>query len=561
MLDPACGSGNFLYLALQALKDLEHLVQIDAEVLGFQRVFPEIGPANVKGIEINPYAAALARVSIWIGEIQWMRRNGSLEARDPILERLDTIEGRDAILTPDGTEPDWPEVDVVIGNPPFLGEKRQLARLGPYYMSRVRKTYAGRVPASSDLVCYWFEKAGRHIASGKATRAGLVATNSIRGGANRRALQAATEAHQIFEAWSDEPWVIDGTAVRVSLVCFAHADDQSVSGARLDGEPVDEIHTDLTARHGSSGVDLTNVRRLPENAGVAFMGDTKGGPFDVAGDQAREWLRLPENPNGRTNTDVLKPWVNGMDLTRRPAGKWIVDFGLKMSVSDAALYEEPFRWVKEHVWPASGAAPGPSATSASGDPPVARLRMPPPATPRARARDGPASARPPPAAAAVGALGPPQVREAGFAIGGRVRCGDGRPLTDRGRRRRQPRRLFADLTVPVGFVRRALHRPYTSTNRMHWCPSFTNSLSLATPRTHRSAHSRRTLRASSSRSASTLAKTSDGRFDHRSSRRSSSGLRPLCFLALQAFRRRGSIGFYETEFQCFPSSPPPTEPT
>ena len=351
VLDPACGSGNFLYLALQALKDLEHLAQIEAELLGFEPVFPEVGPANVKGIEINLYAAALARVSVWIGEIQWMRRNGSLVARDPILEPLDTIECRDAILTPDGTEPDWPEADVVIGNPPFLGEKRQLARLGEYYMSRVRKTYAGRVPASADLVCYWFEKAGRHIASGKATCAGLVATNSIRGGANRRALQAATEAHQIFEAWSDQPWVIDGAAVRVSLVCFSRTDEESVSGARLDGEPVDEIYTDLTARHGSRGVDLTNVRRLPENVGAAFMGDTKGGPFDVAGDQAREWLRLPKNPNGRNNADVLKPWVNGMDLTRRPGGKWIVDFGLKMSASDAALYEEPFRWVKEHVWP------------------------------------------------------------------------------------------------------------------------------------------------------------------------------------------------------------------
>ena len=81
------------------------------------------------------------------------------------------------------------------------------------------------------------------------------------------------------------------------------------------------------------------------------MGDTKGGPFDVAGDQAREWLRLPANPNGRTNADVLKPWINGMDLTRRPAGKWIVDFGWTMSAGDAALYEEPFRWVKEHVHP------------------------------------------------------------------------------------------------------------------------------------------------------------------------------------------------------------------
>ena len=72
-----------------------------------------------------------------------------------------------------------------------------------------------------------------------------------------------------------------------------HAGDESVSGARLDGQPVDEIYTDLTARRDGTGVDLTGVRHLPENAGVAFMGDTKGGPFDVAGDQAHEWLRLP----------------------------------------------------------------------------------------------------------------------------------------------------------------------------------------------------------------------------------------------------------------------------
>ena len=351
VLDPACGSGNFLYLALQALKDLEHRVQLEGEALGFQRAFPEIGPDNVKGLEINPYAAELARVSVWIGEIQWMRRNGFSESHDPILKPLDTIECRDAILTPDNTEPDWPEADVVIGNPPFLGGKLLITSLGEDYVSKIFTTYDGRVPAEADLVCYWFEKAGQQIAAGKATRAGLVATNSIRGGANRRALQAAIDTRRIFEAWSDEPWVIDGAAVRVSLVCFSRIDDGSVSDARLDGQPVDEIYADLTARRGGAGVDLTVVRRLYENANVAFMGDTKGGPFDVAGDQARAWLRLPANPNGRTNADVLKPWVNGMDLTRRPAGKWIVDFGLKMSAEDAALYEEPFRWVKEHVWP------------------------------------------------------------------------------------------------------------------------------------------------------------------------------------------------------------------
>ena len=97
--------------------------------------------------------------------------------------------------------------------------------------------------------------------------------------------------------------MIDGAAARVSLVCFSRADDAASSGVRLDGRPVDEIHTDLTARRGGAGVDLTGVRRLPRNAGVAFMGDTKGGPFDFAGDQAREWLRLPANPTaGQTPT-------------------------------------------------------------------------------------------------------------------------------------------------------------------------------------------------------------------------------------------------------------------
>ena len=351
VLDPACGSGNFLYLALQALKDLEHSVQFEAEALGFQRAFPVVGPANVKGIEINPYAAELARVSVWIGEIQWMRRNGFSEASDPILKPLDTIECRDAILTADDTEPDWPVADVLIGNPPFLGGNRLISNLGEDYVSRMFATYAGRVPATADLVCYWFEKAGRQIARGKAKRAGLVATNSIRGGANRRALQAATDNRRIFEAWSDEPWVIDGAAVRVSLVCFSRNDDRAVQASRLDGVAVDEIHADLTARRGGIGIDLTDARGLAVNASASFKGDEKGGPFNVSGDLAREWLRLPANPNGRTNADVLKPWINGMDVTRRPADKWIVDFGSRMSEREAALYEEPFRRLKEHVYP------------------------------------------------------------------------------------------------------------------------------------------------------------------------------------------------------------------
>ena len=287
VLDAACGSGNFLYLALQALKDLEHRVQLEAEALGFPRAFPETGPANVKGIEINPYAAELARVSVWVGEIQWMRRNGFAGSRDPILKPLDTIECRDAVLSPEGREPEWPVADVVVGNPPFLGGKLLNATLGEDYVSNLFKVYEGRVPAEADLVCYWFVKAGEHVEAGRAKRVGLVSTNSIRGGANRRALQAATRNRPIFEAWSDEPWVIDGAAVRVSLVCYSRPDDKSMPERRLDGQPVEEVYADLTARRGGTGSDLTKAQRFSRNLGVAFMGDTKGGPFDIPGERAR----------------------------------------------------------------------------------------------------------------------------------------------------------------------------------------------------------------------------------------------------------------------------------
>ena len=351
VLDPACGSGNFLYLALHALKDLEHRIQLEAEALGLQRAFPAVGPANVRGIEINAYAAELARVSVWMGEIQWMRRNGFRESRDPILKPLDTIECRDAIMTPDGGEPEWPAVDVVIGNPPFLGGKLLNAGLGEDYVSRIFSVYAGRVPAEADLVCYWFVKAGQHVGAGKVKRVGLVATNSIRGGANRRALAVATAGRPIYEAWSDEPWVIDGAAVRVSLVCFGPLEDDRVLERRLDGEGVDAIHADLTAKRGGVGVDLTRAQRLYRNRGVAFMGDTKGGPFDIPGARAREWLQAPANPNGRSNAEVLRPWRNGMDLTRRPADKWIVDFGWNIVREEAALYEAPFQHAQEHVYP------------------------------------------------------------------------------------------------------------------------------------------------------------------------------------------------------------------
>lgn len=346
VLDPACGSGNFLYLALRALKDLEHQVGLEAEALGLPRSFATLGPDAVLGIEINPYAAELARLTVWIGEIQWMLGHGYNLNDQPILKPLDTIACRDALLTPTGAEAVWPVADVIIGNPPFLGDKKQLAELGDAYMATLRGIYAGRVPGGADLVCYWFEKARAQIEAGQAQRAGLVATNSIRGGANRKVLGRICATGTIFHAWSDEPWINDGAAVRVSLVAFSQA---PMTGVLLDGQAVATIHADLTGSF-EHGVDLTQAQPLPENAKTSFQGSVKVGPFDIPGDLARQWLNLP-NPNGRPNSDVLRPWANGMDITRRYSDTWIIDFGVDMEEGQAALYETPFEHVLKYVKP------------------------------------------------------------------------------------------------------------------------------------------------------------------------------------------------------------------
>ena len=344
VLDPACGSGNFLYVALKLLKDIEHQVNVEAEALGVPLVAPEVGPANLLGIELNPFAAELARTSVWIGDIQWMRKNGFEPSRDPILKQLKTIECRDALLAEDGTRAKWPTAEVVVGNPPFLGGKRLRSELGDEYVGRLFAAYSNQVPQEADLVTYWIVKAWAAVTSGSVKRVGLVATNSVRGGANRRVIVPIADVGGLFAAWSDQPWTVDGAAVRVSLIAFGAP---HVGRPMLNGQPVEQINADLT----SATADLTKAKRLRANAGVAFMGDTKGGAFDIPGTMARNWLTLPLNPNGRSNADVLKPWVNGMDVTRRPADKWIIDFRWTMTESEAALYEGPFRHVLLFVQP------------------------------------------------------------------------------------------------------------------------------------------------------------------------------------------------------------------
>jgi type II restriction/modification system DNA methylase subunit YeeA len=256
VLDPACGSGNFLALSLRALRDFDLAVLDDAVVMGLPPDNFRTGPEAVMGIEVNSYAAELARLTLWITELQWQVQKGFGITRRPILDKLDGIMRADALITQTGKNSAWPEADVVVGNPPFLGGKMMRKSLGDAYVDRLFAAFTGRVPAEADLVAYWFTKAWERMREGRLKRAGLVGTNSMRGGANRRVLDAIVKDGRIFDAWDDEKWVVKGVAVRVSLICFsAYTEERQ---PQLDGKPVERIGADLTA----SKSDLTTARRL-----------------------------------------------------------------------------------------------------------------------------------------------------------------------------------------------------------------------------------------------------------------------------------------------------------
>ena len=431
VLDPACGSGNFLFLGLKALKDIEHKSHLAAAAMGLDREADLVtGPHNMLGIELNEYAAELARVTVWIGELQWRLAHGYEFKKNPVLEPLDNIECRDALLSflppnspsklplPPGegrgegslllnaatqnearagqtpaahtlrflkspqmsappapltaasgrsnlgsdptslstsvlaksVEASWPWASIVIGNPPFLGDRKMIRELGENYTFKLRRVYEGRVPGGADLVCYWFEKARTALQTNGLGAAGLVATNSIRGGMNRKVLDAISASSRIYEAWSDQEWVNEGAAVRVSLVAFGHAPQEAL----LDGMKVSAIAADLSPQSDIGASDLTDALKLPQNGNASFIGTQKNGPFDITHEQAVKWLALP-NPHKISNTAVVRPWANGLDVTRRPQQKWVVDFGCDTKLQDAALFEAPFAYVLQHVKPTRAA--------------------------------------------------------------------------------------------------------------------------------------------------------------------------------------------------------------
>ena len=378
VLDPACGSGNFLYIALRSLLDLEREVIDFAAARGWHGLTPTVQPNQMLGLEINHYAAELARTALWIGYIQWHQANGFPYTQRPILTPLNTIRQMDAILHswyasseieallgpsyagvsnegpwPEAQaifgprrifqEPEWPAAEFIVGNPPFLGRGGLRGMLGDEYTEALYGTYGDRLPNASDLCSYWLEKARAMIEERATKRAGLLATQGIRGRDNRAVLQRIKETGDIFMAYPDKEWVLNGATVHIAIVGF---DDGSETDRFFDGIATSRgINANLTV-----GVDTTIARRLVENEEIAFEGPSPKAPFDISPELADRMLAQPLNVNGRPNTDVVRPVLNARDIVQRARGMYTIDFAM-LGMDEASQYEMPFEHVKEYVYP------------------------------------------------------------------------------------------------------------------------------------------------------------------------------------------------------------------
>lgn len=360
VLDPACGTGNFLYVALELIKQLEGDVLEVLADLGGQEALPLesmcVHPRNFLGVELNPRAAAIAELVLWLGYLQWQMRNGGVIS-DPVLEKLSNIKVMDAVLHHDperptadrtGTElpnpyrPDWPEADYIVGNPPFIGGKDIRARLGEAYVAALWKAHAN-INKSADLVMYWWDRAADILISkdSRLKRFGFVTTNSITQEFSRRVVQARMVAQpsiSLTMAIPDHPWTRatkDAAAVRIAMTVAEQGTNdgrlyKAVRETSLHTDAPDvmleetfgKINADLTV-----GADVTRVKPLMANEWLCSPGvKLHGAGFIISAAEAQV-LGLGQREGLERH---IRPYRNGRDLTSRSRGAMVIDlFGLE----------------------------------------------------------------------------------------------------------------------------------------------------------------------------------------------------------------------------------------
>ncbi|MEG4987387.1 class I SAM-dependent DNA methyltransferase [Microcoleus sp. BR0-C5] len=409
ILDPACGSGNFLYVTLDLLKGLESEVLRRLEdVTGAAQLrldIAQVNPSQFLGIEINPRAAAIADLVIWIGYLQWhFRRFGDIPPIEPVLREYNNIECRDAVLAYDGMEPDveaagkvrtrwggrmmkspvtgedipdptdkvtiyrylnpraavWQEADYIVSNPPFIGNARMREMLGDGYTETLRKVYKD-VPDTVDFVMYWWHKAAELTRASKIKRFGFITTNSIRQVRQRKVLEfhfTQKIPTRLIFAIPDHPWIDGGAAVRIAITAGELDDlkkpiriaEFGTVVAECEGEtPEDSAeqvqvqlqNVGLIFSNLQAGSDLTQSQQILANDRIS----SRGVMLFSSG------FIVEQSDFGEIESEVLFPYINGRDFMQSSRNVRVIDlFGLKADKAQE-LYPKAFQWVLDKVKP------------------------------------------------------------------------------------------------------------------------------------------------------------------------------------------------------------------
>jgi hypothetical protein len=420
VLDPACGSGNFLYVTL------EHLKRLEAETLGLLATLGEnersldlqghtVHPAQFLGLELNPRAAVLAELCLWIGYLQWhLRTRGKAALAEPVISKFHTIENRDAVLACDRVEPrrdaanaivtqwdgrtfkrhpvtgeevpdeavrrvvfnyvnprpaEWPAADFIVGNPPFIGTARMRDALGDGYAETLRALYPD-VPESADFVMYWWHKAACLVREGRAERFGFITTNSLRQTFNRRVLEAHLSVLRsptsdlcplsILFAIPDHPWVenADGAAVRIAMTVAAlqqrdvAATLQTVIAETEGAEGA--LDVTLATRMGTINADLTIGADVASAVALKADEGISNRGVQVIGSGfivTREEALALGLGRIPGLEHRIREYRNGKDLTSRPRDVLVIDLFGLTEIEVRDRFPEVYQWVHERVKP------------------------------------------------------------------------------------------------------------------------------------------------------------------------------------------------------------------
>ncbi|MDP3521958.1 MAG: class I SAM-dependent DNA methyltransferase [Hydrogenophaga sp.] len=411
VLDPACGSANFLYVTLEHLKRLEGEVINQLEALGETQgklglEGETVTLQQLRGIELNERAAALAELVLWIGWLQWhVRTRGLASVAEPVVHDYGNIEHRDAVLAYDRAEiatdeagrpitrwdgvtfkkhpvtgedvPDeaaqvpqwryinprpaeWPQADFILGNPPFIGNKRMRVALGDGYADALRAVWP-EVPESADFVMYWWHKAAETVRQGKANRFGLITTNSLTMIFNRRVIDAqlnATPPLSLVYAVPDHPWVdmSEGAAVRISMSAAERGTlEGKLQTVTHEGEGEGgEVQVELLTRQGAIHADLkvganvAGAKRLQANALLSNRGVIPHGAGFIVTPLEAHNLGLGTLPGLEKH---IRPYRNGRDLTGTPRGVMVIDLFELTADQVRQRFPAVYQWLLERVKP------------------------------------------------------------------------------------------------------------------------------------------------------------------------------------------------------------------